>query len=167
MFQIELLSEDHDTVSFDCGDDKKNAFLQRFALQNTKGGIGRTYIAVTDDAPRRICGYYTISGSSVRFDEPVVKKLPRYPLPTILIGKLATDRSMQRKGLGTILLFDALERSSRVAEEIGILFVELRAVDVRARNFYERWGFKQMDSDPFKLFMNLKAVRKLLSELDK
>ncbi|HMT07136.1 MAG TPA: GNAT family N-acetyltransferase [Pyrinomonadaceae bacterium] len=166
MFKIELLTKHHEVVSFDCGDDKKNGYLRRFALQNTKGGIGKSFVAVSEDNPLKVCGYYTISSSSVSFDETVVKNLPRYPLPTILIGKLATDLSIQRKGLGTILLFDALQRSLKVAEEIGVLFVELRAVDDRARNFYERWGFKQMDSDEFKLFIGLKSVRRVLAETD-
>ena len=46
MYRIELLTVDHATDSFDCGDEKKNEFLKRFALQNTKGGLGRTYVAV-------------------------------------------------------------------------------------------------------------------------
>ncbi len=164
MYRIELLTADHDTHAFDCGDDKKNEFLIKFALQNTKGGLGRTFVAVKPSEPRRIYGYYTISSSAVKFENPPSSHLPRYPLPAILIGKLATDELVQNQGLGTALLFDALKRAARVAEDIGIFLVEIRAVNEKAKQIYEKRGFTAMDDDPMKLFMNLKKVRKLLSE---
>ena len=164
MYKIELLTGDHDTDSFDCGDDKKNDFLNRFALQNTKGGLGRTYVAVKPPDGTGICGYYTISSSSVKFENPPSSHLPRYPLPAVLIGKLATDIHAQNQGLGTALLFDALKRAARVAEEIGIFLVEIRAVNDKAKNIYIRRGFTAMEDEPMKLFLNLKTVRKLLAE---
>ncbi len=164
MYKIELLTADHDTTSFDCGDGKKNEFLRRYALQNTKGGLGRTFVAVEDGGEIRVYGYYTISSSSVKFENPPNAHLPRYPLPTILIGKLATDILAQNQGLGTALLFDALKRATRVAEEIGVFLVEIQAVDERARAIYEKRGFTAMDDSPAKLYMNLKKVRKLLEE---
>lgn len=164
MYKIELLTPDHDTASFTCGDERKNGFLQRFALQNTKGGLGRTFVAVTPDLPNRIFGYYTISSSSVKFENPPQAHLPRYPLPAILIGKLAVDLSAQGQGLATALLFDALKRAARVAEEIGVFLVEIHAVDDKARAIYEKRGFTSMEDEPLKMYMNLKKVRKLFAE---
>ena len=165
MYKIELLTPDHDTDSFDCGDGAKNEFLRKFALQNTKGGLGRTFVAVKPPDKRRIFGYYTISSSAVKFDEPP-PHLPRYPLPTILIGKLATDIKAQNQGLGTALLYNALSRAARVAEDIGVFYVEIRAVNEKAKTIYEKRGFSAMDDDHLKLFMNLMKVRKLLVEAD-
>ncbi|CAN5346545.1 GNAT family N-acetyltransferase [soil metagenome] len=164
MYKIELLTGDHGTESFDCGDNKKNEFLHRFGLQNTKGGLGRTYVAVKPPDKTSIFGYYTISSSSIKFEQPPSSHLPRYPLPAVLIGKLATDREAQNQGLGTALLFDALRRVARVADEIGIFLVEIRAVNEKAKDIYVKRGFTPMDDDPLKLFMNLKKVRKLLAE---
>ena len=164
MYKIELLTGDHATSKFDCGDEKKNEFLIKFALQNTKGGLGRTYVAIKPGDDRSIFGYYTISSSSVKFENPPASHLPRYPLPAVLIGKLATDRRAQNQGLGTALLFDALKRAARVADEIGIFLVEIRAVDEKAKSLYIKRGFQPMDDEPMKLFMNLKKVRKLLAE---
>lgn len=164
MYRIELLTANHAVEDFDCGDEKKNEFLKRFALQNTKGGLGRTYVAVNPSDENRICGYYTISSSSVKFENPPSSHLPRYPLPAVLIGKLATDIVAQNQGLGTALLFDALKRAARVAEEIGIFLVEIRAVNEKAKAIYKKRGFLPMDDEPMKLFMNLKKVRKLLSD---
>jgi len=164
MYRIELLTGDHDTASFDCGDENKNTFLTKYALQNTKGGLGRTFVAVKPPDELRIYGYYTISSSSVKFESPPSSHLPRYPLPAILIGKLAADIEAQNQGLGAALLFNALKRSARVAEDIGIFLVEIQAVNEKAKSIYEKRGFTPMDDDPLKLFMNLKKVRKLLEK---
>ncbi len=162
MYRIEPLTGDRDTASFDCGDENKNTFLAKYALQNTKGGLGRTFVAVKPTEEHRIFGYYTISSSSVKFENPPSSHLPRYPLPAILIGKLAADIEAQNQGLGTALLFDALKRSARVAEDIGIFLVEIQAVNEKAKSIYEERGFTPINDEPLKLFMNLKKVRKLL-----
>ncbi len=167
MFTIELLRAVHNTENFNCGDEKKNTFLSKFALQNTKGGLGRTYVAIKPEKPEAICGYYTISSSSVQLNEPPAKHLPRYPLPAVLIGKLATDLTMQNRGIGTILLFDALERAAKVADEIGIFLVQIQAVNEKARAIYEKLGFTSMIDDPMKMFMSLKTVRKLIARVDR
>ena len=164
MYKIELLTGEHTTEAFDCGDEKKNEFLRKFALQNTKGGLGRTYVAVEPPDKGKIYGYYTISSSSVKFEHSPNIHLPRYPLPAVLIGKLATDKKAQNKGLGTALLFDALKRASRVAEDIGVFLVEIRAVNEKAKSIYIKRGFMPMEDEPMKLFMNLKKVRKLIAE---
>lgn len=163
MYKIVLLRDDHALDKFDCGDAKKNDWLQKYALQNTKGGLGRTYVAVKPPDENTVYGYYTISSSSVKFENPARAHLPRYPLPAILIGKLASAEEVQGQGLGTALLFDALKRALRVAEEIGIFLVEIQAVSEKARAIYEHRGFTPMKDEPGKLYMNLKKVRKILS----
>ena len=120
MYKIESLNQEHVIADFDCDDGKKNRFLKEFALQNNKGGLGRTYVAITPTEDKRVYGYYTISSSAVKFESlPPSKHLPRYPLPAILIGKLAIDKTAQKQGLGTALLFNALRRATTVAEEIS------------------------------------------------
>lgn len=167
MFKIELISEEHLALDFDCGDEDKNRFLQKFALQNSKGGFGRTYVAVRS-GHKKILGYYTISSSSVKFENiPTKRSLPRYPLPSILIGKLAVDDSVKGMGLGTALVFDALKRVTGVAEEIGIFLVEVKAVDAKAKAFYKKLGFIEMLDNELKLFMAIKIVRKVLAETEK
>lgn len=162
MFRIEPIGQEHIVDDFDCGDESKDRFLKQFALQNSKGGLGRTYVVVKPD-DRRVHGYYTISSSSVKFENlPSKPNLPRYPLPAILIGKLAVCRSAQGAGLGTAIMFDALKRVVNVAAEIGIFLVEVKAVDAKAKKFYEKLGFVEMLDDEMKLFMAIKTVRKVV-----
>lgn len=163
MYRIVSLTDDHALGKFDCGDAKKNEWLQKYALQNTKGGLGRTYVAIKPPDETTVYGYYTISSSSVKFENPPNTRLPRYPLPAILIGKLASATEVQGQGLGTALLFDALKRAARVSEEIGIFLVEIQAAGDKAKAVYEGRGFIPMEDEPMKLYMNLKKVRKILS----
>lgn len=166
MFKIERISEDHLLPEFDCGDENKNRFLTKFALQNSKGGFGRTYVAVRS-GQKAVLGFYTISSSSVRFENiPSKQNLPRYPIPSILIGKLAVDSSVKGQGLGTALMFDALKRVAEISEEIGIFLVEVKAVDAKAKQFYKRLGFLEMLDNDLKLFMAIKTVRKVLAQID-
>lgn len=166
MYKIESLNQTHLIANFDCGDEQKNKFLKNFALQNSKGGLGRTFVAVKpDEEDKRVYGYYTISSSAVKFENlPPAKHLPRYPLPAILIGKLAIDKAAQKQGLGTALLFNALKRATTVAEEIGVFLIEIKAVNERAKNLYVKIGFLEMLDDPMKLYLGIKKVRQLLTE---
>lgn len=79
MYRIVLLRDDHALDKFDCGDARKNDWLQKYALQNTKGGLGRTYVAVKLPDERTVYGYYTISSSSVKFENP--PQGPSHPIP--------------------------------------------------------------------------------------
>ena len=167
MYKIESLNQDHLIADFDCGDEKKNKFLKEFALQNNKGGLGRTYVAVNPSEMGRVYGYYTISSSAVKFESlPPAKHLPRYPLPAILIGKLAIDKTAQKQGLGTALLFNALKRATIVAEEIGVFLIEIKAVKERAKNLYLKIGFLEMLDEPMKLYLGIKKIRVLLTEFE-
>jgi len=66
-------------------------------------------------AAGRIAAYYTLSAASLPMTDlppDIVRKLPRYPtLPAVRIGRLAVDEKYQRRGLGELLLIDAVRRS--------------------------------------------------------
>ncbi len=162
MYRIVLLSEKHALTSFDCGVESKNTFLQKFALQNSKGGLGRTYVA-EKPPDEGIFGYYTISSGSVKFENIRSKNLPRYPIPSVLIGKLAIDKTVQNQGLGSILLFDALKRAAKIADELGVFLVEVSALDENAMAFYRKHEFVEMLDADSQLYLTLKKIRKLLA----
>jgi GNAT superfamily N-acetyltransferase len=167
VYRIESLNQDHLIADFDCGDEQKNKFLKNFALQNSKGGLSRTYVAVKPDKDKKVYGYYTISSSALRFENlPPATHLPRCPLPAILIGKPAIEKGAQKQGLGTALLLNALKRAATVAEEIGVFLIEIKAVTERVKNLYVKIGFLEMLDEPMKLYLGIKKVRQLLTELE-
>ena len=90
---------------------------------------------------------------------PPELRLPRYPIPTAHIGRLATDVTVQGQGLGEALLFDALETAELASKAIGIRVVELIALHDRAKAFYMRYGFAELADDPFRLYLHMDTVR--------
>lgn len=153
------LSSAHDRVTFDCGEPSLNDFLKRYARQNDEKGLGRTFVAVLPDAPR-IYGYYTLSSGAVK-SETVPEKLPRYPTPVALLGRLAVDESTKGQGLGKILLLDALRRVLPLAEQLGIFAVEVQAISPQAKSFYLKYGFTPLLDDEMHMYLTLKDIRKL------
>lgn len=160
-WQIEPL-DDHERGEFSCGKAPLDTFLHTLASQYEKRGVGRTYVAVRPGS-NRVIGYYTLSSSSVEFEnfpEVVRKKLPRHPVPTILLGRLAVDVAARGEGLGSGLLTDALERVLGVADVIGVFAVHAHALDDDARGFYTKHGFQSLNDQERHLFMTLATIRK-------
>src|SRR5260370_5029522 len=116
--------EEHDEVeNFDCGDDALNTYLKRHAWTNQqKSSIGVSHVALDEDAPRTVLGYFTLAMASVprdAFPKKYVRGLPPYDLPLILLAPLAVDRRFPGRGLGHALISEALRISLRVADEVS------------------------------------------------
>jgi GNAT superfamily N-acetyltransferase len=146
---------------FDCGNSILDDYLKRYARQNHEGGIAKTFVAIDRSGLLRIDGFYTVSASDIEFEalpELTRKKLPAYPIPAILIGKLAVDKSAQGQGLGGELLVDALLRSVKIAQEIGVFAVRVDAIDLKAKEFYLKYEFIALQDEPLKLFLPIKTI---------
>jgi GNAT superfamily N-acetyltransferase len=163
LWRIEPLDKRHRREGFNCGEDSLNTFLRAHAGQNARRDISRTYVALTDDT-QEVVGYYTLSSGSVAFvnmPDEMTKRLPRHPVPTAHLGRLAVDNRFQGKGLGSILLIDALKRVREAADRIGIHAVTVHALSARARQFYEVHGFQSLPDDDLHLFLPMATIRKL------
>jgi GNAT superfamily N-acetyltransferase len=158
---IERLGDGHDRGPFDCGQPTLDDFLRTKAGQYERKNVGRTFVAVRS-ATTRVVGYYTLALGSVEFvhlPPAVAKKLPKHPVPVVLLGRLAVDRTEQGKRLGEALLFDALDRCLGIAEQAGAFAVEVLAIDDSAVAFYQRYGFRPLLDQPRHLFLPLATVR--------
>lgn len=163
---IEPLNSGHNREEFDCGEESLNRYLRQYASQHQKKNIGRIYVATARD-DRRVLGYYTLTNGSVSFQSvPQSKGLPReYPIPVILLARLAIDRSMQGKGMGAVLIFDALKRAAEVAEISATYAVIVDAIDEKAKTFYEHYHFEESSDDPMRLFLPMHDIRLLISKI--
>lgn len=164
-WRIELLAKSHKDArkAFDCGEESLNTFLHSYASQNAKKGLSKTYVALPCDSDD-IVGYYTLSSGSVAFENlPDASRnpLPRYPVPTAHLGRLAVDRSRQGQGWGGILLVDALLRVRDVAKELGIHAVTVHALNDAAKSFYESYGLMPLLDDPHHLFLPVATIKNL------
>jgi GNAT superfamily N-acetyltransferase len=160
---IEALSGTHVRDHFRCGQSSLDDYIRKFAGQHSRKNVGRTFVAVAPGA-RQVLGYYTLSSSSVAFEHAppkIQQKLPRYPIPVALLGKLGVDQSVQGQGLGGFLLMDALQRIVEVAEEIAIFAVEVHALNASAEAFYLKYGFQPFQEQPSHLFLPLVTIKNL------
>ena len=157
-FRIDPLAKTHRRDKFDCGEPALNLFLQQFARQNAASGLSKTFVAVRE-GDIDVCGYYSVSTGSISFDI-VPAKLPRYPIPTVHLGRLAVDLKMQGQRLGEFLLFDALNRALDAAELLGIYAVELYAISDTAKRFYLNYGFLPLIDDERHLYLPIETLKK-------
>ncbi len=158
----ERINKSHDCGSFQCGNPGLDSYLQKYARQNDISGVGRTYIARFKNS-RKVIGYYTIASSSIEgssLPEKLSKILPRYPVPCALLGRLAVSEDHQGMGLGEFLLMDALFRILTISEQIGLFAIVVEAVDIKARDFYKKYGFEPFRDDKRRLVLSIKAVKK-------
>ncbi|MBD0320363.1 MAG: GNAT family N-acetyltransferase [Gemmatimonadetes bacterium] len=161
---IRPLGRGHDRTSLDCGEPALDEFFRRNARQNEDRGISRTYVA-TARGESRVLGFYSLAAGSVPvgdLPETERRRLPRYPIPAVKLARLAVDRSAQGGGVGKALLADALRRSVRVAEIIGIFAVEVYAKQDAAAAFYHRFGFAPLQDDRLHLYLPIPTARTLI-----
>jgi predicted N-acetyltransferase YhbS len=154
-----------DRASFDCGVERLNEYLKKYALQNQKKDAARTYVATTEE--NRIVGYYTLVFGSISVaetPEEISAGLGKYPVPVILLARLAVDEKEKGKGLGKTLLRDALLRAVRASEIAGLRAFLVHAKDAAAKAFYEKFGFEPAPHNEFHLFLKMSDIRASLAD---
>lgn len=152
---------------FDCGEPSLDAWLSRHARAAAGAGSARTFVTV-DTESERVVGYYALTAAQVEHEkatERVRQGMPRYPIPVILLARLAVDRSVQGRGLGAWLLADAMRRSVGAAERVGIRALVVHAIDERASAFYAKHGLNPSPSDPQHLMILVKDMRLALERI--
>lgn len=161
---IELLAKKHNRHEFDCGNGLLNNYLKNQAGQDIKRKLSVCYV-MSEKATNNIQGYYTLSNNSIplnKFPDQIRKKLPKSydSIPTTLLGRLAIDRHCQGKGLGKILLIDALKRSYETSKEIGSYAVVVDPIDKDAEQFYAKYDFVKLP-DSGKMLIAIKTLKYL------
>lgn len=140
-------------------------YFARHALSNDRAGVGRCFVLRAGDPGLPVvAGFYTLSMAAVQADvvRPLLRqRLPRYPLPVALIGRLAVDERARGQRFGERLLVDALSRVIDVGESIGCVGVIVDAKNEGAERFYRRYGFVTVDAEdwPRRMFIPLATAR--------
>jgi GNAT superfamily N-acetyltransferase len=160
MLSIQPLTGRHNRGAFESGSAQLDVWLRQTAQQHQSKGVSKTFVAVTDDAPSRILGFYALTVCEVvaqDLPEDLAKKLPRR-VPGIRLGRLAVDRSMQGQRLGELLLVDAIKRAKLVLEHVGVHALFVDAKDDQAAAFYRKYGFRPLPNDPHTLVLVVAAL---------
>lgn len=155
------LAPDHDCSSFDCGNEILNGWLVNKAKSNQLSRASRTYVVISDG---RVVAYYSLSTFALarrRATGRVARNMPE-PIPAMLLGRLAVDRSMQGIGLGKGLLRDAILRTLQVADEVGVRVLLVHAIDEAALDWYRQFGFEPSPTNPTELMLLVNDARATL-----
>ena len=158
--RIEPLARAHYRSGFTCGIAELDRYLQRQAGQDMRRRVARVFIC-RERAGEQILGYYTLSALAIdasALPSDLARKLPRHPLPAALIGRLAVAKTAQGKGIGQILLADAIQRTVAASEQIAVYAMVVDAKNDAVRDFYLAFGFRSFPSQPMRLFLSLASV---------
>jgi predicted GNAT family N-acyltransferase len=148
------LNEGHDKKGFDCGDDDLNRWFSQVAKQHKEKRVSSTFVIVAEEASTEVLGFYAINPAEVVNDDLSVNVGKRLPLKVLIfrLGRLAISKNHQGKRMGEFLLFDAIDRATRIAAEVGGVGLVVNA-KLNAVNFYKKYGFEQMLDHSHNLFL--------------
>lgn len=155
----EPLSDAHLIAPFRCTEPELERWLQERARKNQIEGASRTFVVTSG---QRVVGYYCLAAGAVaRSAAPgsVRRNMPE-PIPVMVLGRLAVDAQWSGRGLGTGLLKDAVQRTLRVAEEVGIRALLAHAMSVDAKAFYLRHGFAESPVDAMTVMLGIARLRR-------
>lgn len=159
VLHIEKLQRIHEIETFDCGQPELNRFLIRHAQQAQQVNSSQTYVGLSG---KTVIGFHTIVAGEVQHsDAParVVKGMPRYPIPLLVLARLAVHSEWQGRGIGAGLLLDALGRTLQAADIVGARALAVHAKDDFAASFYRHFGFMPSPTDKRHLFLLIKDIR--------
>lgn len=156
----EPLGAQHGLDGFDCGKPALNDWLLRHARQAQGSGSAKTFVVLDAD---RVVGYFSLTVGQVdTLDAPerIRKGMGQYPIPVVLLARLAVSRQDQGRGIGIGLLQDAIRRTLLIAEQAGIRAILTHPIDADAVRFYVRFGFIPSPLQDQQLLLLLKDARR-------
>jgi len=143
---------------FCCDIEKLDTYLHRYAKNNHKKGVGKTFLLLKEE---RAIGFYTISMAGVEFNKLPAKiqaGIPKHPIPVARIGRLAVDKEFKSKGFGKFLLLDALARIVEASRVVAAYCVVVDAKNEEVAKFYAHFGFQASKDDALCLFLPISSI---------
>lgn len=161
-YQVRPLDASIDVADFKCGSELLNENIRRYASQDVRKNVARVFVAAPETNLKQLAGYFTLNAGSVRctsFPESLAKRLPRYPIPIALVGRLAVDNEFQGRGLGSILLADACRKVAQASAVLAVAGIIVDAKDHRAVSFYEHFGFIPLQGQTNRMLLPMAAFQ--------
>lgn len=153
-FHIRPLDAAVNVDVFRCGEPALDTYIRRYASQDVRRGLTRVFAATSAQALQQLAGFFTLSAGSVSattLPGAMRRKLPNYPVPVALLGRLAVDERFQGQGLGAILLADACLKVTQASAVLAVAGLVVDAKSEAAAAFYTHFGFIALPGDPGRL----------------
>lgn len=154
------LDTHHRLEVFDCGKPALTDWLQRHARQAQGSGSARTFVVCDGE---RVAGYFSLTVGQVdtiEAPERIRRGMGQYPIPLVILARLAVDLDYQGQGLGFSMLQDAIRRTLAIAGQAGIRALLTHPIDGGAEAFYRRFGFEPTPENDRQLILLLKDARR-------
>jgi GNAT superfamily N-acetyltransferase len=152
---IEAIGKHNIRGNFSCGNAELDDWFRHRAGQDERRNLTRVFVAVDDHLG--IIGFYSLSSFTLGLDDlpdGISHKLPRYDaVPAALIGRLARDERVRGKGIGGLLLADAIRRILGVGKTLAVFAIIVDAKDAGAVKFYKEFGFRSFPLHQNRLFL--------------
>ena len=164
LYRLEPLGKHHDRGGFTCGLENLDSYLNTQASQDMRRKANAVFVLIPKNCPNKIAGYFTLCAfglSPGSIPEAAQKHVPRYPVVSAtLIGRLAISIDSQGRGLGSVLLVEALHKAFENASVVGSSMVVVNAIDGRAVRFYQAHGFIKLP-ESMRLILPMRTIAKL------
>jgi len=153
------LAATHLFNEFECGEASLDEWLKRRALVNHQSGASRTFVVA--DPHDRVFGYYAMAVGAVSHQEATgaMRRNMPDPIPVMVLARLAVDHQAQGIKLGAALLQDAIKRAVVVSQNAGVRALLVHALNDKAKQFYEHYGFQVSPLHPMTLMLRLDTVK--------
>jgi GNAT superfamily N-acetyltransferase len=154
-YRIRAFDANVEKNGFCCGQQTLDEYIRRYASQDVRRNVARVFVATPVNS-NTLAGYFTLSAGSVNCSElppELARKLPSYPIPVALVGRLAVDRSFQGKGLGSILLADACQKVAQASAVLAVAGIIVDAKEASSAAFYRHFGFSALSGQLQRLFL--------------
>jgi GNAT superfamily N-acetyltransferase len=113
-----------------------------------------------EDRPDILAGFYSLTAdalSPATFPEAFSQHYPgQYPIPAIRLVRLARHTAYRGKGIGKLLLVDALIRSVATSSQVGVAVIVVDAKSASAKSFYEKSRFNAFPDNTMMLWLSIK-----------
>jgi len=137
----------HHRERFESGEPVLGEWLRRYAGQNRRRDTAATWV-IADD--RDVVVAYTSVAMTAIDRSAAPEALARHapdPVPALLLGRLAVDRRYGNLGIGTALTAHVLATAVELNAKAACRAVVVTALNPRAREWWERLGFRPFDPD--------------------
>lgn len=150
----------HKLEEFDCGKPVLTDWLLRHARQAQASVSARTFVVCDGIC---VAGYFSLTVGQIdtlEAPERIRRGMGHYPIPVVILARLAVDADYQGQGLGFSMLQDAIRRTFSIADQAGIRALLTHPIDANAERFYRRFGFESTPINDRQLIMLLKDARR-------
>ena len=162
-YRLEALTAKHSRETFTSRQEQVDRWLREQSLQSQAKRLTSTRVLV--EPGNELAGFFTLATGQVDFGElpPLLaKKLPKRALPVAILAWLGVSDRLQGRGLGAMLLAQALNDCFVAGKTFPFVAVILDCVDEPTKQFYARWNFRELPGRPMRLFLSAGELKTMV-----